>query len=209
MPRTNAEKKHARASAIGRQRKCEREQRVAEQAAELATVRAENAELRHELSTSRFNLYQKDTRIAELEAKLSLFTQGNARAIGQAQCSTAGLGLANAMVTQPHPSTVSLVSPGAQQFRHPMQQQQYQQFQHTQSHQTQQQTSVSTTVSIWSTFATTDTWVISSPRTSHFPFSKFRTSAISSSKSSKPPSLLASQNLKLSSFVLERGDVRE
>jgi hypothetical protein len=129
MPRTKGEKKRARAMAIGRQRKLQLEGSVAEQAAELAAVRAQNAELSSRLSASQFDCFNKATRIAELEARLSLQQQQQQSppqpsipgAVGQEQRFESSAGCIVPCRPHPHPLTTPPVQLGTQQFCQPLQ----------------------------------------------------------------------------------------
>ena len=127
MPRTKGEKKRARAIAIGRQRKLQLEGSVAEQAAELAAVRAQNAELSGKLSASQFDCFNKATRIAELEARLSRLQQQSSPhpsipgAVGQEQRFESSAGCIVPCRPHPHPLTTPPVQLGSQQFCPPLQ----------------------------------------------------------------------------------------
>jgi len=129
MPRTKAEKKQARAAAIGRVRKRENDDRFAVQAAELAAAQATIAGLRRQISSLDVDIFSKDLRIAELESRCAHLQQqipqpGHASATGQEQNYRVLQAGSVAMLPQPHLSTVSLVQPGVQQVSHQMQQSQ-------------------------------------------------------------------------------------
>ena len=120
MPRTKAEKKRARARAIGCQRATTLPDRVAELEAESERARAQVAELRIELSASRAENRQNACRIAELEALLTLLQQHAPtptplrRAGGQEQLGKLQAGTV-AMLPQPTPSTTTPRGIGIQQ----------------------------------------------------------------------------------------------
>jgi hypothetical protein len=131
MPRTKAEKKRARARAIGCQRAAALPDRVAELEAELGRARAQVAELSAELSVFRALDARKSHRIAELEACLTTLqrapTPAPFRGVGgQEQLGSLQVGgayFAQGVGFQPTPSTTAPRWTGVQQTGDPNTQQ--------------------------------------------------------------------------------------